>query len=84
MVQVKKKKPKVKKDDVKNKEENVELMKAGTSSSDNNSDLYCDEYSYKPSLTKVIFRAYGVYYLLANVTKFFHDCLLLTSPYLLK
>lgn len=84
MVQVKKKKSKVKKDDVKNKDESVELMKAGTSTSDDKSDLYHDEYSYKPSLTKVIFRAFGAYYLSANVIKFFHDCLLLITPYLLK
>ena len=84
MVQVKKKKPKIKKEDAKNKDESVELMQAGTSSTnDDQSNLYTDEYSYKPSLTKVIFRTFGAYYFSANLIKFFHDCMLLISPCLL-
>jgi len=41
------------------------------------------EYSYKPSLTKVLARAFGWYFFVGNVFKFFHDCLLLSSPLLL-
>ena len=45
-----------------------------------NEDL---EYSYKPSLSKVLVKAVGWYFFIGNVFKFFHDCLLLSTPLIL-
>ena len=85
MIQVKQKKRKDKSNQ-NVKEENVQLIGNGSNSksTDDNDDLYRNEYKYKPSLTKVFLRTYGAYFLTANVIKFFHDCMVFVSPYILK
>ena len=68
------------------KKSKLELMANGSSSippTTDNEEFY-ETYTYKPSLTKVFFRTFGAYYMSANFLKFFHDCLLLLSPYVLK